>query len=153
MLFIRRSDDLSSHPGQVAFPGGSHEPGDTDLCATALREAHEEVGLEPEVVEVLGALDDLNTVTGYHIRPYVGLVTETFFEKAQSPEVAEVFRVPLSTLLGARPQDRDILIDGVARKFGVYLYDGHVIWGATAAILKGFLKRLKSDESLLVSYP
>ncbi len=151
LLFIRRSDDLSTHPGQVAFPGGSREPGDADLCETALREAHEEVDLHPDDVEVLGPLNDMVTITGYHIRPYVGLVQRGAHTKVSSPEVAEVFKVPLSVLMGTDPAEKRMMVDGVARKFGVYLHGDHVIWGATAAILRGLLKLLKPYDPLNVS--
>jgi 8-oxo-dGTP pyrophosphatase MutT (NUDIX family) len=151
VLFIRRADDLRNHAGQVAFPGGSREAGDQDLCATALREAQEEVGLNPEEIEVLGPLDDLLTVTDYHIRPFVGLITTPPVLEVQSPEVAEVFLAPLTTLLGTTREERSLIIDGLARTFGVYLYRNQIIWGATAAILRGLLKLLKSNKILYAS--
>ena len=101
--------------------------------------------------EVLGALDDMITITGYHIRPYVGLVQEPLTSDVSSPEVAEIFQAPLATLMGTAPAERRMMVDGVARKFGVYLHGDHVIWGATAGILRGLLKLLKSYDLSRVS--
>src|SRR5262245_31124439 len=97
LWLVRRSDDLRRHGGQVALPGGKHDPDDADLLATALRESHEEIGLMPAAVDVLGALDDYATHTGFVITPYVGWVKDPFIPEPRAAEVARVFAVPLAT--------------------------------------------------------
>src|SRR5260370_882378 len=98
LLFTVRPADMSKHAGQIAFPGGKRDPGDADLAATALREAAEELGIEPAAVEVLGLLDDVPTPTGFVITPVVARLLGPLELRPSAREVAEVFAVPLDEL-------------------------------------------------------
>ena len=145
-MFTERADHLKDHPGQVSFPGGRIEKGDAGPVEAALREAEEEVGLDPRHVSVAGCLERLLTVTGFLITPVVGFVAPPFEPVLDRTEVAEVFEVPLEFLLEGGNVRRTY-----RERMGVRLitheveYDGHRIWGATASMLVGFLS-LISDE-------
>lgn len=143
VFFIRRSDKAPSHAGQVAFPGGGIQEEDADNWRAALRESHEEVGLDPDRVKHLGFLDDYVTVTGYHVTPCVGLVKGRFDAVPNPREVAETFRVPLEVLrvLESSAYER-AEIPGIT--FRALCYEDQVIWGATAAMLHSFLKLIDS---------
>ncbi len=149
MLLTERSHDLRDHPGQVSFPGGRIEPGDPDPRATALREAHEEIGLAPERVQLAGYLDAYLTVTGFIVTPVVGFIRPDFVPRLDETEVREVFEVPLDFLL--HPDNvRMTLRQRLGATFKVYEYqfEGHRIWGATAAMIVGFRELLinKTDR-------
>jgi len=140
LLFTKRADHLGEHPGQMSFPGGGREPGDADLTETALREAKEEIGLEPEEVEMVGRLDDIQTVTGYTVSPFVGRIPDRTYEPDER-EVAEVVVLPLSGLLdpanhNAERRDHPELGSVVVDFFDG---DGYTVWGATGRILVQFL--------------
>jgi 8-oxo-dGTP pyrophosphatase MutT (NUDIX family) len=136
VLFTKRAEDLADHPGQMSFPGGGHEAVDADLLATALREADEEVKLAPGEVDVVGRLDDIHTVTGYQVRPFVGLVPD----RAYSPgdrEVAEVAVLPVADFLDRdnyESERRDHPEYGEIRLHYFHV-DGYTVWGATARML------------------
>ncbi|RPH66645.1 MAG: CoA pyrophosphatase [Burkholderiales bacterium] len=143
VLLTRRTAHLRHHSGQVAFPGGRVEAGDPSPVQAALREAHEEVGLEPSRVEVIGYLPDYLTGTGFSVTPVVGLVLPGFDPVPDPSEVAQVFEVPLAFLMDPRHhQRRRVQIDTHARTFFAMPYrppgavDEHFIWGATAAMLR-----------------
>jgi 8-oxo-dGTP pyrophosphatase MutT (NUDIX family) len=143
VLFTRRSDDLPHHAGQVSFPGGRAQPGDASLVATALREMEEETGIGPAFVSIEGFLDVYETGTGYAILPVVGRVRDGFALKPCSREVAEIFEVPLAFLLdpaNRAEETREWL--GRTRRFYVFRYRTHYIWGATAAMLVDLAQRL-----------
>lgn len=149
VLLTQRADHLNDHAGQVSFPGGRHEPFDANATATALREAQEEVGLDPGRVEVLGSLPDYLTGTGFRVTPVVGLVHPPFTVKADSLEVAEVFEVPLSFLMDpARHEVRVFRWEGGERRFFAMPYPrgdaagDYFIWGATAGMLRNFYRFL-----------
>ncbi len=136
IILTRRSEQLAHHPGQVSFPGGRSEPGDADAVATALREAEEEIGLPPSLVDILGILPDYRTVTGFLVTPVVGVLTGPFEPQADPFEVAEVFEVPLAFVLDASNHQRHRRrIGDQEREFFVLPYQDHFIWGATAAML------------------
>lgn len=142
MVFTKRTDTLTHHKGQVSFPGGSFEPSDGDLLTTALRESYEEIGIRPGDVTILGRLDDLSTFsTSFTISPFVGLIPHPYVFRPNPIEVALVFDVPLSVL-----NDPAVGRSYVrTREDGATLIDyefhvqGHVIWGATARIIRHFL--------------
>ena len=136
VLLTQRSADLPDHPGQISFPGGRVEPGDATSVAAALREAHEEVGLPPARVRVLGHLSDYETVTGYRVTPVVGWVEPPFALTPDPIEVADVFEVPLAFLLDPANQQRHFRMLGALRRdFWAIPYGERYIWGATAAML------------------
>ncbi len=142
-MFTRRRDDLRSHPGEISFPGGRQDEGDADLPATALRETHEEVGLPPMAVELIGALQPTPTlVTNYGIYPFVGLIEPGFEWIAQISEVAEVLELPLDAVRDGYARRR-VVRRGVAFRTDTYQVGDHLIWGATARIVGDLLERLR----------
>lgn len=139
ILFSRRSENLQAHSGQIAFPGGAVEAGES-LADAALREAYEEVGIEPRFVEVIGRLDDLVTNSGFLVAPFVGVIGERIEYVLQPGEVEEVFEVPLDALLDpALPEVRYVSFR--SRKYPAYFYPygSYEIWGLTGRMLKSFL--------------
>jgi 8-oxo-dGTP pyrophosphatase MutT (NUDIX family) len=144
VLLTQRTAHLKAHAGQVSFPGGRIE--DTDISAeqAALREAEEEIGLDPAHVELAGRLPDYVTGTGFLITPVLGLLPEGLMLTPSPDEVAEIFILPLSTLLDpAAPERRTRLFRGRKRQFWVWPHERHYIWGATAAILVHLAARLR----------
>jgi len=143
VILTRRSSRLRHHPGQIAFPGGKPEPQDADLARTALREAHEEVGLDPAAVEILGELTSHDTVTGFTITPVVGRVLRPFDPVSEAGEVDEVFAVPLVHLadLGRYRIERRRWL-GQWRNYHVVPWGPYYIWGATARILRNLAGQL-----------
>jgi 8-oxo-dGTP pyrophosphatase MutT (NUDIX family) len=142
VLFTRRTDHLSRHAGQVSFPGGRAHVEDRSLVETALRETREEIGVTAEFISIAGFLDPHETGTGYAILPVVGLLREGFTVAPEANEVAEVFEVPLGFLLDpANHERRTGEWQGRRRDFYAFTYNGHYIWGATAAILVNFRDR------------
>jgi 8-oxo-dGTP pyrophosphatase MutT (NUDIX family) len=143
LVFIRRSDSVESHRGQVAFPGGRVDPSDTTLLDTALREAHEEVGIEPHLVDVLGGFPTMSTVSsGIWVAPFVGLLKRPVEYLIQQVEVAEVFEVPLRVL--ADPRYRGLYEwrrdkGGPSLNFPAIFYSGQTIWGLTLRITESLL--------------
>ncbi|MBR0652650.1 CoA pyrophosphatase [Roseomonas terrae] len=135
VLLTLRSARLTAHAGQVAFPGGRIEPGETPEEA-ALREAQEEVGLDPSVPEIIGRLPTLMTGTGYLVTPVVALLRPPFALQEDPAEVAEAFEYRLSQLLDpAAPERRQQEFRGRMREFWVWPHERHYIWGATASML------------------
>jgi 8-oxo-dGTP pyrophosphatase MutT (NUDIX family) len=142
LLLTRRSHLLSHHRGQVAFPGGRHHPGeDRDLQVTALREAHEEIGLEPADVRLLGVLDDIETVaTRFVITPFVGVVPHPYCWRPCQAEVAAIFTVPLRVLQAPDTARQELWDFGGQRiPIDTFPVEGHVIWGATQRITQNLL--------------
>ena len=144
VLFTQRTAHLTSHAGQVSFPGGRAEPGDASAEFTALREAEEEIGLPAARVEILARLPDYRTRTGYRVTPVIGLI-EPPLELAPDPrEVAEVFEVPLAFLLDpGNRQRRTRQFQGQEVGYYVFEHQERVIWGATAGMLVNLYRMLE----------
>lgn len=148
MVFTRRTDTVRSHAGQISFPGGRHEPADTDLAATALRESHEEIGLHPADVRLLGALDDLETVFGVRVTPWVGLVPDAYPYVLQADEVAELIALPVTHFLDPARQRVERWQADDGRQRDVHFFDRDVeppVWGATARIVAKWLAAMAAD--------
>ncbi len=140
----RRSGAMLNHAGQVSFAGGKVDPGDATVEDAALREAREEIGLDPAGVEILGRLDDHITGTGFHITPVVALVPRDVVLHVASDEVVEVFCLPFAMLLDpALPRERRAVLDGAVRVFHAWPHERHVIWGATGEILRKLAMQLR----------
>ena len=148
MLFTRRRHDLDRHPGEVSFPGGFAEEADGgDLSATALRETHEEIGIPPTSVRVIGALPPVHThVSATLVIPFVGLIRERPDIRANTDEVAEVFEVSIERLLEA---ERTMELEEGGERFTTHAFEvgDHLIWGATGRMLHEFLKIWRSRLS------
>ena len=152
VLLTQRTDHLTHHPGQISFPGGRAESSDVDAAATALREAREEIGLEAEHVEVLGAMPTYTTGTGFVVTPVVGLVQPDTGLRVDPFEVAAVFEVPLAFLMDpSNHRHHAIEVAGVKRQFVSMPWQGadvqgreqeFFIWGATAAMLRNLYRLL-----------
>jgi 8-oxo-dGTP pyrophosphatase MutT (NUDIX family) len=144
LLYTRRSDRLASHRGQVAFPGGRFERRDPHLLAAALREAHEEVGLDPQRVEVLGTFPGRTTrSTNIPVTPFVGMIRGPLDLRPDPKEVAEIFHVPLTALRDPRSRGHhNWRINGYVSKRGAIIYEGQVIWGLTYELTITFLELL-----------
>jgi 8-oxo-dGTP pyrophosphatase MutT (NUDIX family) len=141
-VFTERRADLSRHAGEISFPGGRQDEPDEDLRTTALREAHEEIGLDPDGVELVGALPPVGTfVTGYRIFPFVGLIEPGQIWRPQASEVAEVLEFTLPDLVAGHEMQR-LLRKGVPIRTPTYTVEGHLVWGATARIVQSLLERL-----------
>jgi 8-oxo-dGTP pyrophosphatase MutT (NUDIX family) len=143
IVFIKRTDTVKTHKGQISFPGGGREKNDKDLKDTAIREAVEEIGLHIQDIEVIGELDDeITTTSNYIVTPFVAFIPWPYHFKPEKAEVAEVFAVPISALLDKNNFKTAIetLQSGVVVDSYEYHYKGKVIWGATARILFKFLK-------------
>lgn len=144
VLLTLRTNHLAAHAGQIAFPGGKLEQQETPLAA-ALREAHEEIGLEPQFVEPLGYIEPYETSTGFHVTPVVSFVRPGFTLKADPEEVAEIFTVPLTFLLDQSNHRIDAReFRGAMRHFYAIPYEGRYIWGATAGIIRALHRRLSA---------
>jgi len=143
VLLTRRSDTMRRHTGQVALPGGRCDPGET-VWQTALREAHEEVGLHPDFVSLAGLSSPYRTGTGYLVTPVVGFVREGFSLTANPDEVADIFETPFGFLMdpGNYEEHERETPDGQKRRFYAMTHEDQYIWGATAGMLRALYDRL-----------
>jgi 8-oxo-dGTP pyrophosphatase MutT (NUDIX family) len=154
ILFIKRTNTVKTHQGQISFPGGAHDDSDTSLMATALREAEEEIGLKSEVVNVLGELDDVITTTSnFIVTPFVGYVPYPYEYNREKAEVARILTVPIAAFYeeGCLQPDTEFA-DGEKVASFAYHYKGQIIWGATARILHALLDiiaRIPANKRLL----
>ena len=139
VLLTQRSPDLKHHAGQASFPGGRMEPHDTDVRVTALRETHEEVGIAPDHIDVIGYLQAMPTITGFAVTPVVGLVRDPVELTIDRTEVDYTFEIPLDFLLDER-NDKVVDREWEGRRFRLreFHYQGERVWGATAYMLQAF---------------
>jgi 8-oxo-dGTP pyrophosphatase MutT (NUDIX family) len=155
VILTRRADTLSSHTGQIAFPGGRLDPGEGPVQA-ALREAYEEIGLDPAFVEPLGLSGPYETGTGYRVTPVVGLVRPGFTLTPSPDEVADVFETPFAFLMDPKNHKQEFYErDGVKRWFYAMPWQERYIWGATAGMLRALWARLygEPEEPSLLPTP
>lgn len=150
LLFTKRASTLSRHSGEISFPGGQQDPDDADLAATALREAREEIGLDPARARILGGLPPVFTVvSNFVIWPHVALVAgdaATIAPRANPAEVASVIDAPLAAFLNpAIMHTEEWIRNGIPRLLSFYQFGPHRIWGATAFILTDLLRRLPPE--------
>jgi 8-oxo-dGTP pyrophosphatase MutT (NUDIX family) len=142
-VFTERRHDLRRHGGEISFPGGHQDFPEEDLSRTALREAQEEIGLDPDAVELVGALPPTGTfVTSYKIHPFVGLIDAGHTWTAQEAEVEQILELSLDELVAGHEMQR-LLKKGVPIKTPTYTVDGNFVWGATARIVQMLLERLR----------
>jgi 8-oxo-dGTP pyrophosphatase MutT (NUDIX family) len=141
-VFTKRREDLRRHAGEISFPGGRQDFPDEDLRTTALRESEEEIGLAADDVELVGALPPTGTfVTNYKIHPFVGVIRPSHEWVPQPLEVEEVLELSLPALVRGYESKR-LVGKGVPFKTPTYTVDGHLVWGATARIVRALLERL-----------
>lgn len=144
LVLTRRADHLPTHPGQVSFPGGAAEENDDSAVQTALREAHEEIGLPPSVVRPIGFLDRMDTISDYRVLPVVALVDSPVHWILDEREVAQVFTVPASVVLDRRNYAaRTVHRNGQSYTIWSLPWQGQDIWGATAAMLMNLVTRME----------
>jgi 8-oxo-dGTP pyrophosphatase MutT (NUDIX family) len=142
VVLTRRREDLRRHPGEISFPGGRQDPEDANLCATALREADEEIGLEPGGVELIGALQPTPTIaTNYAVYPFVGLIEPGQTWRPEEAEVAQVLELTLAELRAGYGRRR-LMRRGVPFRTDTYVVGDHLVWGATARMLADLFERL-----------
>lgn len=142
LILTKRSDEVSHHPGQISLPGGRYEDTDVDLLATALRETHEELGIDPARVRPIGALDEVRTSgSGFVVTPFVGVLAEPPNAKPHIGEVARILEVPIREIL-----THDARLPATA---GVHMLRypllGEDVWGATARIIRDFCTRVRES--------
>jgi 8-oxo-dGTP pyrophosphatase MutT (NUDIX family) len=144
ILLTKRTSHLTKHAGQISFPGGRIDAGDSGPEAAALREAHEEIGLEPGSVQVLGRLTDHVTGTGYRITPVLAVLPPALTYQLSPHEVDAIFELPMRVVLDPdAPRRQRQHVRGVWREYWVWPHPEHFIWGATAAILVQLAERLR----------
>jgi 8-oxo-dGTP pyrophosphatase MutT (NUDIX family) len=140
--YTLRPEEMPSHPGQISFPGGRRDPGDANLVATAMREAHEELGVAADSVQVLGKIDDVPTPAGFIITPVIGWLLDPPDFNVDEREVQEYFEIDLAELAEPSnlksPGDREIA--GITYPILEYHVGGRLIWGATARITRQLLE-------------
>jgi 8-oxo-dGTP pyrophosphatase MutT (NUDIX family) len=135
---IKRTDTMSSHRGQIAFPGGKRDPDDRSSMVTAVRETHEELGFSPDLLEVHGRLDDVPTTTGFVITPWVAWLKEDVAPTPNEAEIARAFAVPLAAFVWEKPRPQFFRGKGLTRIVPSWFVDGEIVWGATGRIMGTF---------------
>jgi 8-oxo-dGTP pyrophosphatase MutT (NUDIX family) len=146
-LLTRRTQDVEHHKGQISFPGGSKDREDRDIVETALRETEEEIGLSRSKVQVLGLFDDYETPSGFAITPVVAHVPELPQLRVNASEVTEVLEVPVALFTDtAKERVEQRQVRGKLHDVYFYRYGSHEVWGATAAMIRAFLRVLPSNR-------
>ncbi|MBI4202574.1 MAG: CoA pyrophosphatase [Chloroflexi bacterium] len=146
VLLNKRSMEVEFNKGEMCFPGGSKDPEDADLVATALRESEEEMGIRPKDIIILGELSETNTGAGFRIHPYVGTIPYPYTFTPSGIEIAEVVEVPVAHLMDPRNYVEDMRMrNGVLTRMTTFTYNEHRIFGATARILRQFLEILEQS--------
>jgi len=146
IVFTKRSDNVRYHKGEISFPGGVFDERDLELERTALRETYEEIGLSENDVQIIGVLDDIITITQFIVTPFVGLFSYPYPFKLSLFEIAELIEVPVSALRNENCFSEREIIRGTQKEVVLtYQYQHHIIWGATARILKQFLDLISSQ--------
>ena len=146
ILLQKRSSKVDSHKGEISFPGGKMDPGDATMLDTALRETHEEMGIDPQDIEVFGALDQTATTSGFCTSPFAGTIPYPYDFQPCEDEVAEVLEVPVSSLMDYANRRDDIRIESGDLQYAPsFAYDGHIIFGATARVLNRFIELLETS--------
>lgn len=144
VLLTKRASHLKHHPSQISFPGGKVEPTDKNLIDTALREAQEEIGLDPSTVTVIGQLPSYEVISGYQVTPIIAMIDAVQAYQKDENEVAEIFYVPLKHFLqDANHHTVTSYRNGRRHKIHFYPYQHYNIWGATAAMMKDLINRIK----------
>lgn len=147
VLLTKRTSTVSSHKGQMSFPGGGHEDGDSNLLETALRETCEEMGIAPADIEIAGEFDEFISLAGFHVVCYVGFIPHPYRYIINLEEIEDYTEVPLSIFKEER-YDRVERVEYEGRNYSVYYYsyDGFIIWGMTARILTDFARKFLSSS-------
>jgi len=144
VLLTKRASHLKHHPSQISFPGGKAEPTDLDLIHTALREAQEEIGLDPKTVTIIGKLPSYEIISGYQVTPIVAIINSVQTYQKDVNEVDEIFHVPLQHFLEDENHHTiDSYRNGRRHNVHFYPYKHYNIWGATAAMMKDLVNRIK----------
>lgn len=147
IILTRRASHMNSHAGEVAFPGGKRESLDPSVFATALRESHEEIGLDPHRVELLGGLDTFTSRVGLRVQPFVGVVASEVALTANPDEIESIFRVPVEFFLTEKPSyTHKFRFMGQEVVVPSFNYDDYVIWGLTAFMIVDLMKRAYDHE-------
>lgn len=144
IILTKRAETVSAHKGEVSFPGGMYEEGDGDRMTTAVRECCEEIGVKSQDIEIVGRLDDTYTLTGFCIRPYVGIVPYPYTFTTSPREVAYIIYLPFEFLRTVAPFLEEANRDGYVEKVPSFYYEGDRVWGATCRILLRF-RRIMAD--------
>ena len=147
ILFTKRSESVRHHKGEISFPGGARDASDADMMRTALREAYEEIGVREKDVEILGRLDDVVTMSDYRVSPFVGVIPYPYALTPSTDEIAELIFLPLKCFLKNGVLGEDFRTYGDrTEKVPIYHCGEHIIWGATARILRQFLEIIFTEE-------
>jgi 8-oxo-dGTP pyrophosphatase MutT (NUDIX family) len=146
VLFTKRTDRVKHHKGEISFPGGNFAASDQDMMATALREAHEEIGLKKQDVVLLGALDEIITMSDFIVSPFVGFIPYPYPFVPSHEEIEEIIILPLGGFLkeGVLSEDYRAYNERI-EKVSIYQCGRHIIWGATAKILRQFLELIPTE--------